>query len=609
MSASKRGRHLCGLLVSGMLTAAYAGPAAAVEYNFGEATLSIDSIASVGMTMRVSKQDCMYIAVVNGGCPDGIGQSANINTDDGNINFDQWDIVSAPVKVVSDAELRWKNFGAFVRAKAYYDYIVHEEAGTNSTDYGVRPLTDALRGDDARNAARGVDLLDAFVFADFDVGSVPTSVRFGKQVINWGESLAIQGGINQFNAIDVAAIRLPGSELKEALTPEESIYVNVVLPANLSFEAFYAFNWRQTELDPVSTFFSGADIVGPGGAYVNTVIPEQPNPNTAATLYRAPSDEPDDQGQFGTKLGYWAGWLNGGTELGLYYVNYHSKAPFIEYSNGFPPAIAGLVGGLAGGFPAQYYRTAFPEDIEYVGTSFATTVAGTAVAGEVLYSWNTPFQISSSEILGARWIDNSSGGLAGATVLPYDMTPGAFPAGYFREDVITGQVSTITILNPSNAVPKFFRSDLAILIVNAGFQYLPSISDARLSVLSGGRGSEISHPNPLVQGALFNVNQELIHADTFSSGYRVIAGLDYNNVLNTPWKLSPNIQWQHDLGTSAGSIGPGFLQDRMTASVGVTANLQNVWQAELRYTNSFGNKFQNYTQDRDFVSFSVSYAF
>lgn len=249
------GARLPALAAGALLGTAFAAmPAAAADFRFGDVRLSIDSIASVGVTMRASKQNCMYISELNGGCPDGIGQSANINTDDGNINFDQWDIVSAPVKVVSDFEARWENWGAFARLRAYYDHAIYHEAGQNSTTYGVRPLRDNLRGDYARNSARGIDLLDAFVFTNFDIGNVPTTLRAGKQVINWGESLALQGGMNQFNAIDVSAIRTPGAEIREALLPEESVYVNFALPADLSLEAFYAFNWRETEFDAVGTF-------------------------------------------------------------------------------------------------------------------------------------------------------------------------------------------------------------------------------------------------------------------------------------------------------------------------------------------------------------------
>ncbi|MEQ8826691.1 MAG: DUF1302 family protein, partial [Parvibaculum sp.] len=105
MITRKGGSHLPAWIAGAALAAlTAAGPAEAVEYNIGDVSLSVDSIASMGVTVRASGQDCMYVSVLNGGCPDGKGQSANINTDDGNINFEQWDVASAPVKIVSEFE-------------------------------------------------------------------------------------------------------------------------------------------------------------------------------------------------------------------------------------------------------------------------------------------------------------------------------------------------------------------------------------------------------------------------------------------------------------------------------------------------------------------------
>ncbi len=62
-------------------------------------------------------------------------------------------------------------------------------------------------------------------------------------------------------------------------------------------------------------------------------------------------------------------------------------------------------------------------------------------------------------------------------------------------------------------------------------------------------------------------------------------------------------------GVSAGPVGPGFIEGKKTVSVGVTANLQNTWRANVQYTNSFGNEYKNFVSDKDFVTMTVSYAF
>ena len=42
----------------------------------------------------------------------------------------------------------------------------------------------------------GIALLDAYVYTNFNAGSVPIDLRLGRQVVNWGESTFIQNGIS-----------------------------------------------------------------------------------------------------------------------------------------------------------------------------------------------------------------------------------------------------------------------------------------------------------------------------------------------------------------------------------------------------------------------------
>jgi hypothetical protein len=209
-----------------------AGAANAVDFKFGEATLSVDNTASVGVGVRTSKQQCYNVSSYNGGCGFANGSATGVefgvNDDDGNVNTDQWDPYSTAIKLTTDFELKYRNYGAFVRTKLFYDHWIYEELGTRNNRFGSRPMVDAARGDDARNfGGRGADILDAFVYTNFDVGNTPVSLRAGKQVINWGESLFIQGGISSYLPVDVSAIRTPGSELKEAYLPVPALYASV----------------------------------------------------------------------------------------------------------------------------------------------------------------------------------------------------------------------------------------------------------------------------------------------------------------------------------------------------------------------------------------------
>jgi hypothetical protein len=642
--------------------------AQAVGFNFGEANLQIDNLVSVGTGFRTSKQDCTLVSKPNGGCSAGNGAGMGINDDDGNINTDQWDPYTTTVKITTDFDLQWQNFGAFVRTKAFYDYWVSEELGTRNNRFGKRSLVDAARGDQARDfGGRSFDILDAFVYGNFDVSGMPLNVRVGKQVVNWGESLFIQGGINSFLPVDVSAIRTPGAELKEALMPTPSVFASIGLPGSVTVEAFWQFGWQKTEVDACGTFFSTSDAACEGGQYV-MFGGEYPGP---VLLPRAKSEEGDDTGTFGVAIKHYADNLGMGTDLGLYFTQQSLVVPIGSFKMGdFAAASASILGApapnlaafcgafgqttfldcattsipfLPGGITAleagvgavagtKQYLTQYPEDVRTIGASFNTSISlfgGSALSGEAAFTPDMPFTLSDVEInsaeLDAIRACEFAGGPAGCLSqgsqnAGFAYAPGDTIRGYDEFDVITGQLAMISTLNPSAALPSLIGSDLMMLIANVGFQYLPDLSDSP-NRLSAPRAA-MTHPD-LASAVILGDEScaasalgagtpacKTAYATSSSWGYRLAATSDYNNAFGTAWTLTPTIQWAHDVnGVSAGPVGPGFIEGKKTVSVGVTANLQSKWRANLQYTNSFGNKYKNYAYDKDFVTMTVSYAF
>ncbi|MGC6534223.1 MAG: DUF1302 family protein [Parvibaculales bacterium] len=179
----------------------------------------------------------------------------SVNTDDGRLNFEKNDVVSAPVKLVTDISANQGAFSSLFRVKVFYDAILMDDGnflrGGELTDEGEEL------------AGQSIDLLDAFVAYDFDIGDMPVTVRAGKQVINWGEATFIPGGNSAFNPIDVPAIRRPGAEIKEALLPVEALYGSIALTDTVSLEA-YVGGWDRYKLDVGGTFFAGSDSAEPG---------------------------------------------------------------------------------------------------------------------------------------------------------------------------------------------------------------------------------------------------------------------------------------------------------------------------------------------------------
>lgn len=245
-----------GFAFAGVLPLLVAAQAQAVEFSFAdnEITGSIDTTVSYGQLWRVQGQD---------------KTNNDINTNDGNRNFDTG-LVSEVFKITTDLEASYQNYGVFVRGTAFYDTQIMDkrndyyDANTPAQPSQSYPRDNSFTRETRHKAGRDAQILDAYVYGNWDVADMPVSGRFGKQVFNWGEGLFYRGGVNTTNPVDAAKFRLPGSEVKEVLVPVEALSFNIGLTDNLSMETFYQFNWKETAIDPVGTYFSETDLFAEG---------------------------------------------------------------------------------------------------------------------------------------------------------------------------------------------------------------------------------------------------------------------------------------------------------------------------------------------------------
>ena len=171
--------------------------------------------------------------------------AGSINTDDGRLNFDKGDPFSAPIRLTTEIEARSGPITAFARINVWHDIVAMDEDAFNRGG----DLTN--KGED--NAGQDIELLDAYVAYDGDIGDMPFTVKLGRQVINWGEATFIPGGNSSFNPIDVAALRRPGAEIKEALLPVEALYGSLAITQDLTVEA-YVGGWDKYRLEAGGTF-------------------------------------------------------------------------------------------------------------------------------------------------------------------------------------------------------------------------------------------------------------------------------------------------------------------------------------------------------------------
>lgn len=331
------------------LASTLSAPAFALSFNIGELEAQFDSSLSVGASWATSKPNQDLIGANNGGR--GLSQTS----DDSHLNFKRGETFSKIFKGVHDLELRYGDMGAFLRGKYWYDFELKDE------DRPFKEISD--KGRERLAKSSGAELLDAFIYYNYNIADLPGTVRLGKQVVSWGESTFIQGGINSINPADVSALRRPGAELKEAFIPVNMFYVGQSLTDNLSVEAFYQIEWDPTVVENCGTFFSQPDVVAPGcdnnlavlsaelndpqlmGAAALAGYPYNMSPYGEGVLVNRGADRtPKDDGQWGIAFRYMFEPLD--TEFGAYFMNYHSRMPIFSGQAG--PLGAYLAAGATG---------------------------------------------------------------------------------------------------------------------------------------------------------------------------------------------------------------------------------------------------------------------
>jgi hypothetical protein len=365
------------------VVAAILAPAAAqaVDFAAGGWNGSFDTTVSFGQTWREQSRDPRLIATANGGT----GRSPNI--DDGDINYRKGRVSSA-YKMVSELSLnRGENFGVFVRGSALYDTIV-EDSLTERT-----PISES--GKDLAGAY--LRLLDAFVWGRWDLAGHDLDLRVGRQVVNWGESTFIQGGINAaINHFDVSALRAPGSELREAYLPQELVKVGLGVTDNVTVEAIGIWDWNSTRPEPVGTYFSTNDFVPRGGEKVFLGFGAFSDQGTDFRPLGGPFIEdfqgvprgetvtPSESGQYGAALRWFLPDFAQGTEFGLYFVNYHSKLPVISGRTGTQAGIGNALGALTASVAtAQGLASGLPFDTAVAIAANAGASAAANAGGDL----------------------------------------------------------------------------------------------------------------------------------------------------------------------------------------------------------------------------------
>jgi hypothetical protein len=566
-------------LLSIAITVLTADPASAFTFSSGELEGSLDTTISYGARWRVQDRDQSIIGKANG------GTANSVNGDDGNLNYDTG-LVSNVIKITPELELNYRNYGAFIRATYFYDFEV------KNNDTARTPLSqDALD-----EVGEKGEILDAYVWGSWNPGDKPLDVRIGNQVINWGESTFIQGGMNSINPVNVNNLRVPGAEIREALKPVPRIWANLGATGKISVEGFYQTHWQETIIDPVGTYFSTTDLAVEGAEKVVLGFGSAPdNPALPGTAVpRGDVREAKDGGEYGIMLNY---LTENASEFGFYFVNYHSRLPIIS-------AVTGDVAGALGGdYPASAnYFLEYPEDIKILGTSFNTEIGTTGISwqGELTYKIDAPLQIDDTELLYAALtpVIPELGAINQVGTFGFEEEI----SGYRKLDVAQIQ-STMT-----QVFPNIMGANQLAVVGELGFTHvmnMPSYQELRFE----GPGTYTSgSPLPTAAGVQPATEDPSGFATATSWGYRLLGRWAYDNAFSSI-NLQPRIAWAHDVAGTTPGPGGNFIEGRKALSFGLTGVYQQTWSADIAYTRYMGAGRYNLINDRDFVSFNIKTSF
>ncbi|HVT33937.1 MAG TPA: DUF1302 family protein [Nevskiaceae bacterium] len=435
------------------------------------------------------------------------GAYSGVNGDNGDLNYDKYDITAATFKLDSDLTAKWgEHWLARFRAIGYYD-PVNANFNEHHFDTRFQPEYTKRPDDVARAFAKGVKLYDAYGQYSFDWNGNSAAVSVGNQLVRWGEStLVALNSLSEINPPNSAIFHMPGYEINEVFQPVPVALFSTDVVKNVSAEVLYQFGWKPVIADPAGSFMADEDVLGHSHAPLYITLGqfgEDPNRQLhfaptlgyvaggTVTSYLGDPREPQNGGQYGLRLNYFADWLNGGTETSFYYLNYHSRLPYLsaiatddscarDASNtavalvdcrGFNGSINPTGLGLDP-LPVQSLKVFldYPENIHMFGFSFNTNIGEYSLAGEFAYRPNVPLQVQITDVVFAG------------------LQP-AFPANELTAPVIGSPITSLPGL-PLNA------QDIALLLESD----FPSVQQASPSFLADYRHLGRIHAHQLIEG-------------------------------------------------------------------------------------------------------------
>ncbi|MBK5351224.1 DUF1302 domain-containing protein [Pseudomonas sp. TH41] len=287
--------------------------------------------------------------------------------DDTENKFDRGDAVTNRVDLLNELDVAYQGlYGFRVSTAGWYDQAYQGSAKPNDDLIASGNYINNHYNHYATryNSGPSGEFLDAFVFANVQLGDVGVGMKAGKHNVYWGESLFTLGNSIAYSQGPVDTIKSaasPGTEAKELFLPINQLSASISLTNELTVGLQYLLDWKPYRLVPGGTYYASSD-----GSRSDIASPP--------ALLNGPDVEPDHKyGDYGVNM-RWSPSGFGGT-MGLYYRKFDEKLPwsFTEIQGRTPTAV----------------RLAYARGTELWGLSLSQNIAQMSVAGELSYRKNT----------------------------------------------------------------------------------------------------------------------------------------------------------------------------------------------------------------------------
>ena len=581
-------RRAAAIAVASVL--APAGLAHAIEIDTGNPDLSVrwDNTVRYNLGVRTEKQDGAILA--------------NPNFDDGNRNFGKNSIVTNRGDVLSEMDVVFrKQYGFRVSGAGWYDYaygsLDNTSAATSNTLKDGLPVAGEL-SNYTKRFAKGPsgEILDAFAFANFDVGNVPVSIKAGQHTVYWGDSFLLGGAIHGVsygqNPLDIwKGFATPGTEAKELFRPRGGLTIQAQPAPELSVAGQWFYNWQAVRIPESGSYLtindalnSGADsfIVG-----VNPFAAAFPGSPALLRAWRGTDIQPKKNsaslGEWGLSSRWSPAWLDG--TLGFYARNTSDTIPQLMATPGLVANVPAATCSAIGGQPLpgnaciankdattladlqKYgkwgtYNTAYGEDIKIYGITLSKSIAGLSIGAELSRRTNMPLQSDAVSVVPAPLVAAVPGSIATSAV-PASGTPGALG------DTWHG------LVNVFNVFPKTMFFDTATVV--GEFTWMQWSKVTQNEAVFKGRGSytAIDKVSKNYYGLAINFTP---------TWFQVFPGVDI---------VAP-VTWSQGIkGNAAVAFGGNDGSGNWSAGVG--ADILQRYRVDLKYSSYYGDYAQGPT--------------